>query len=82
MDYPRSYAALRAWFPSDAACLDYLDWLRLLEQAVQAEPRTYRSLVTESGSGRRDRSPPPPDKRVRPASLAGESLDRPWRRQA
>ena len=28
VDYPRSYAALRAWFPSDAACLDYLDWLR------------------------------------------------------
>lgn len=21
-------ADLRAWFPSDAACLDYLDWLR------------------------------------------------------
>ncbi len=55
---------------------------RLLEQAVQAEPRTYRSLVVESGSGRRDQSPPPPDKRVRPASLAGEPLDRPWRRQA
>ena len=55
---------------------------RLLEQAVQAEPRTYRSLVSESGTGRRDRPPPPPDKRVRPASLAGESLDRPWRRQA
>ena len=28
MDYPGSYADLWAWFPSDAACLDYLDWLR------------------------------------------------------
>jgi len=27
-DYPASYAELRAWFPDDAACLDYLDWLR------------------------------------------------------
>lgn len=27
-DYPPSYAELRAWFPDDAACLDFLDWLR------------------------------------------------------
>lgn len=27
-DYPRSYAHLRAWFADDAACLDYLEWLR------------------------------------------------------
>jgi hypothetical protein len=27
-DYPGSYAELRAWFPDDRACLDYLDWLR------------------------------------------------------
>ena len=27
-DYPPSYAELRAWFPDDAACLDYLEWLR------------------------------------------------------
>jgi transposase-like protein len=27
-DYPRNYAELRAWFPEDKACLDYLDWLR------------------------------------------------------
>lgn len=26
--YPGSLADLRAWFPDDAACLDYLDWLR------------------------------------------------------
>jgi hypothetical protein len=54
---------------------------RLLEQAVEAPPRTYRSLVADPGTGRRDLPPPPPDKRVRPASLAGEPLDRPWRRE-
>lgn len=27
-DYPPSYAELRSWFPDDAACLDYLEWLR------------------------------------------------------
>jgi hypothetical protein len=26
--YPGTYAAMRAWFPDDAACMDYLDWLR------------------------------------------------------
>jgi hypothetical protein len=54
----------------------------LLEQAVQAGPRTYRSLVVESGTGRRDLPLPPPDKRVHPAGLAGEPLNRPWRRRA
>ena len=24
--YPDSYAELRAWFPDDEACMDYLDW--------------------------------------------------------
>jgi transposase-like protein len=28
VDYPGSYADVRVWFPTDAACLDYLDWLR------------------------------------------------------
>lgn len=28
LHYPASYADFRAWFPDDAACLDYLDWLR------------------------------------------------------
>ena len=28
IDYPGSYADLLAWFPDDASCLDYLDWLR------------------------------------------------------
>ena len=27
-DYPPSDAELRSWFPDDAACLDYLEWLR------------------------------------------------------
>lgn len=27
-DYPTDLAQLRAWFLTDAACLDYLDWLR------------------------------------------------------
>lgn len=52
---------------------------RLLEQAVQAQPRTYRSLVAEPGSGQRNLRPPPPDKRVRPASLDEDPVDRPWR---
>lgn len=26
--YAGNYAAMRAWFPDDAACRDYLDWLR------------------------------------------------------
>ena len=28
LHYPGSYAELRAWFPDDDACMDYLDWLR------------------------------------------------------
>lgn len=52
---------------------------RLLEQAVQSAPRTYLSLVAGSGSGRRDPTPPPPDKRVRPPTLALAAIDRPWR---
>lgn len=27
-DYPGSYAELLAWFPDEAACVDYLEWLR------------------------------------------------------
>ena len=26
--YPGNLAAVRSWFPDDAACMDYLDWLR------------------------------------------------------
>ena len=28
VDYPRSLGEFRAWFAQDAACLDYLEWLR------------------------------------------------------
>lgn len=28
LQYPGSYAEVRAWFPDDEACMDYLDWLR------------------------------------------------------
>ena len=28
VDYPRTYAELLSWFPDEAACLDYLAWLR------------------------------------------------------
>ena len=27
-EYPRNYAEFLAWFPDDAACLDYRDWIR------------------------------------------------------
>jgi hypothetical protein len=45
---------------------------RLLEQAVQAPPRTYRSLVVDPGSARRNPPAPPPNKRVRPDTLASD----------
>jgi hypothetical protein len=44
---------------------------RLLEQAVQSAPRTYRSLVAEPGSARRTMPVPPLDKRVHCDSLQG-----------
>ena len=28
IDYPGSYAEFVAWFPDEAACCDYLEWLR------------------------------------------------------
>ena len=53
---------------------------RLLEQSVQATPRTYRSLVAGVHPNRRTLPVPPADKRVRCESLAGPQLDRPWRK--
>jgi hypothetical protein len=50
-------------------CRKGMLFYRLLEQAVQAPPRTYRSLVVDPGSGRRKLPPPPLDKRVRPATV-------------
>jgi transposase-like protein len=55
---------------------------RLLEQALQSSPRTYRSLVAVPGSRGQTMPEPPPDKRVHCDSLAGEPLDRPWRHAA
>jgi transposase-like protein len=49
---------------------------RLLDQAGQAPPRTYRSLVVDPSSGRRDPPRPPLEKRVRSASLDGDPVDR------
>jgi transposase-like protein len=34
LHYPGSCAELRAWFPDDEACMDYLDWLRWPAGAV------------------------------------------------
>ena len=58
---------------------------RLLEQAVQGSPRTYRSLVTDPGSHRRHMPVPPPDKQVtatawhrRPSHRLGNFGDREW----
>lgn len=52
---------------------------RLLEQSVQAPPRTYRSLLADPGARGRQPNPPGAGKRVRPPSLAGQALDRPGR---
>ncbi len=51
---------------------------RLLEQAVQASPVTYRSLVANP-SPKRIKPCPPPTHRVKPASLAIKPPARPWR---
>jgi hypothetical protein len=52
---------------------------RLLQIAVLAEPRTFRSLVAVP---RRPYypapEPPPPDKRVHAGSLDRPALERPW----
>jgi transposase-like protein len=50
---------------------------RLLEQVVQATPRTYRSLVADPGSRGQTLPVPPLNKRVHCDSLASEALDRP-----
>jgi transposase-like protein len=49
-DYPGSYAELRAWFPDDAACLDYLDWLRWPNGFVCPACGTTRSWRLADGS--------------------------------
>jgi transposase-like protein len=55
-------------------------FFRLLQQAVLAEPRTFRSLVAVRHRGFSQKPKPPPlDKRVHADSLAQDPLDRPWR---
>lgn len=49
-DYPRNYAELRAWFPDDAACIDYLEWLRWPNGFVC--PRCEGSRAWRMGDGR------------------------------
>ncbi len=53
---------------------------RLIDQAVQSAPITYRSLVVDPSShSGKPPCPPPAGKRVHPPSLASQPLDRPWR---
>lgn len=49
-DYPASYAESRAWFPDDAACSDYLEWLRWPDGFVC--PRCGTSGGWRTGDGR------------------------------
>ncbi len=44
LHYPGSYGELRAWFPDDEACMDYLDWLRWPSGPVC--PRCQRPATT------------------------------------
>ena len=53
LHYPGSYGELRAWFPDDEACMDYLDWLRWPSGPVQGpgkvafqQFRTCRAVPT------------------------------------
>ena len=49
-DYPGSYAELLAWFPDEAACWDYLEWLRWPE-GFQC-PRCVSRAAWRLSSGR------------------------------
>lgn len=55
-------------------------FLRLLEHAITTRPTPYRALVLEHTPDPRPR--PIAHLKTRPASLAGQPLDRPWRRTA
>jgi len=50
LHYPGSYAELRAWFPDDEACIDYLDRLRWPTGPVC--PRCGRSASAVTTAGR------------------------------
>lgn len=49
-EYPADAAELRAWFSTDAACLDYLDWLRWPEGFVC--PHCSSALAGRESTGR------------------------------
>jgi transposase-like protein len=49
IDYPRTYGELLAWFPDDAACLDYLEWLRWPEGFVCPACETGKGWRTADG---------------------------------
>ena len=54
-DYPGSYAELMEWFPDEAACLDYLEWLRWPDRdPLLPLHRTGRLAAREWTMGVRD----------------------------
>ena len=57
------------------SCQRGLLFFRLLEQAMETDPVTYKNLVAVPEQVKR----PPPGKRSRPGTLAVDPLDRPWR---
>ena len=48
-DFPRNYAELRAWFPDDDACLDYLEYLRWPDGFACPRCKTARSWRMADG---------------------------------
>ncbi len=49
VDYPRTYAELLSWFPDDAACLDYVEWLRWPDGFLCPACGTRRGWRTADG---------------------------------
>lgn len=49
IDYPRTSAELLRWFPDEAACLDYLAWLRWPEGVVCPACGTAKGWRTADG---------------------------------
>jgi hypothetical protein len=48
--YPRSIGEFRAWFSTDADCLDYLEWLRWPDGLMDSSARS--AVTAEAGSWR------------------------------
>ena len=50
--YPRSTGEFQSWFGTDAACLDYLDWLRWVHRVASLAQRwllgTHQGRVDDS----------------------------------